>query len=161
MGEARAGSLGQRLQGIPFDAAFSSPLRRARDTARLAGFPDAVLTDLLREWDYGDYEGLTSVQIHETVPSWDLWAGGCPGGETPTEVIARARRFLDQLPAAATRVIAFSHGHFIRAIALAFLGLPAAAGARLALDTAALSVLRAGDRGGVVQLWNDVGHLPV
>ncbi len=76
-------------------------------------------------------------------------------------MIVRARRFLDQLPAEASRLIAFSHGHFIRAIALAFLGLPATAGGRLALDTAALSVLRAADRGGVVQLWNDVGHLPV
>jgi probable phosphoglycerate mutase len=139
---------------------YSSPLKRARLTARLAGFPEPAVTPLLMEWDYGDYEGVTTHEIREKRPDWDLWRDGCPGGESPEQVLGRARAFIAEALRRPGNVIAFSHGHFLRAIAIAFLDLQAAAGNRLGLDTAALSILRAGERGHLLELWNDTGHLP-
>lgn len=161
-GRRRAELLGRRLAGERFDAAFTSPLQRARETAAAAGFPDASVEPLLSEWDYGEYEGLTTAQIHESRPDWNLWRDGCPGGESPAAVLDRARRCLErvfELPDARA-VIAFSHGHFSRALAIAFLDWPAATGAGLALDTAAISVLRRSDGGRLLQLWNSLEHLP-
>jgi len=113
------------------------------------------------EWDYGDYEGLTTQAIHATRPEWDLWRDGCPGGESIGQVRNRAERFLElALAAGRGPVMAFSHGHFLRVLALVFLDLPYGAGARLSLETASLSVLRQGERGRLLQLWNDIGHLP-
>ena len=113
------------------------------------------------EWDYGRYEGITTHDIDQMRPGWDLWRDGCPGGETIAAVRERADRFLQRvLDAGPGPVILFSHGHFLRVLTLVFLGLPDAAGAGLALDTAALSVLRRDRRGRLLQLWNDTGHLP-
>lgn len=161
-GLERAEHLRRRLAGERFGAAFTSPLRRARETARLAGFPEATVEPLLREWDYGEYEGVTSAQVRQSRPQWDLWRDGCPGGESPQAVLERARHCLQRLLDAASEgaVIAFSHGHFIRALALAFLDWPAPSGAGLALDTAAVCVLRSSDRDRLLQLWNSLEHLP-
>lgn len=140
---------------------YSSPLSRARETAQLAGFPDPILDGLLVEWDYGDYEGLTGLEIRSRRPDWDLWRDGCPAGEDPASVMGRARRFLKiALQPGAGTAIAFSHGHFLRALTVTFLNLEPEAGARLSLQTAAISVLRerAGERS--LELWNDTGHLP-
>lgn len=113
------------------------------------------------EWNYGDYEGITSSAIHAQRPDWDLWRDGCPGGDSPTNVRDRAARFIEELrDRAPAAVIAFSHGHFLRMLAIVFLDLPLPAGGRLNLDTAAISVLRENDRGQLLQLWNDTGHLP-
>jgi broad specificity phosphatase PhoE len=113
------------------------------------------------EWNYGDYEGITSRQIRERRPDWDLWRDGCPNGEAIGDVRARAARFLEKLADRAEgAVIAFSHGHFLRVLALQFLDLPDGAGARLNLETAAVSVLRREERGSLLELWNDTGHLP-
>jgi broad specificity phosphatase PhoE len=160
-GEARALSLGPRLAGERFVRAYSSPLQRALQTARLAGFTGPIPEPLLVEWNYGDYEGITSKEIRLQRPDWDLWRDGCPNGETIAEVRARATRFLEKLADLAEgAVILFSHGHFLRVLALQFLDLPDAAGARLNLETAAVSVLRREGQGGLLELWNDTGHLP-
>ena len=160
-GEERARSLKPRLAGQSFSTVFSSPLRRALRTAELAGFPEAVADPLLVEWNYGDYDGITSKQIREQRPDWDLWRDGCPNGESIEQVRTRARRFLEKLDGLAEgRVIAFSHGHFLRVLALVFLDLPDPAGARLNLETAAVSVLRREEQGNLLELWNDTGHLP-
>jgi broad specificity phosphatase PhoE len=116
---------------------------------------------LLKEWDYGEYEGITTVQIHARRPDWNLWRDGCPGGESVGQVRHRAELFLERgLANASGPVIAFSHGHFLRILALVFLDLPDGAGERLSLETASVSVLREGERGRLLQLWNDIGHLP-
>ena len=160
-GEARARSLQPRLRDERFDTVYTSPLQRARHTAELAGYPDPVPEPLLMEWDYGDYEGITSREIHAQNPDWDLWRDGCPGGESVEDVRGRAARFLQLLEEQPPRaVIVFSHGHFLRMLAIVFLDLPLPAGARLNLDTAAISVLRESERGRLLQLWNDTGHLP-
>jgi broad specificity phosphatase PhoE len=130
-------------------------------TAELAGFPDPIPESLVVEWDYGDYDGITSRQIHERRPDWDLWRDGCPNGESIDQVRARAARFLAKLEdLAEADALVFSHGHFLRVLALVFLALPDSAGARLNLDTAALSVLRREGGRNSLQLWNDTGHLP-
>ena len=130
-------------------------------TTELAGFPDPIPEPLIVEWDYGDYDGITSKQIHEQRPDWDLWRDGCPQGESVDQVRARAARFLAKFDDLAEgNVIVFSHGHFLRVLALVFLDLPDSAGARLNLDTAALSVLRRDAGKASLQLWNDTGHLP-
>jgi broad specificity phosphatase PhoE len=140
---------------------YSSPLGRATRTAQLAGFPEPVADPLLVEWDYGDYEGITSKEIRERRPDWDLWRDGCPNGESIEQVRTRAAAFLEKLDGVVEgSVIAFSHGHFLRVLALVFLHLPDSAGARLNLETAAVSVLRRDEQGNVLELWNDTGHLP-
>ena len=160
-GEKRARSLRRRLAAEKFAAVYASPLRRAYRTAQLAGFPDPIVEPLLREWDYGEYEGITTVQIHARRPGWNLWLDGCPGGESIGQVRQRAELFLELVLANVSGpVIAFSHGHFLRVLALVFLDLPDGAGERLSLETASVSVLREGERGRLLQLWNDIGHLP-
>ena len=153
-GEARAAQLRPRLQGIRFHRVYTSPLVRARRTAELAGFPDATPDDLLLEYDYGEYEGLTSAQIHESRPGWELYRDGCPGGETPSQVYERARRFIAEAERDQGAVLAFAHGHILRAIGAAFLEQPVVFAARLWLDTAALSFVQDGAKGRIVGFWN-------
>jgi len=140
---------------LTFDAVFSSPLQRAWRTAEIAGFPDPTLTQLLREFDYGEYEGITTADIHERQPGWELFKDGCPGGETPAQVYARALGFISLCEAAGGRVLAFAHGHILRAVAVAWLELDITVAARLQLDVATLSRLQQDpEHGRLLAMWN-------
>jgi broad specificity phosphatase PhoE len=138
-GRQKAAALAPRLAGRSFAAVWSSPRSRARETARLAGF-DAVVHDELAEWDYGDYEGLTTAQIVERRPGWDLWRDGCPGGEDAVAVGARADAMLAKLPPEGD-VLAFSHGHLLRTLTARRLGLHPTAGALFLIAPGAIGTL--------------------
>ncbi|TDE08769.1 histidine phosphatase family protein [Jiangella asiatica] len=154
-GEVAARAIGERLATTTFDLVLASPLRRARTTAALAGFPDPEITDDLREWDYGEYEGITTPTIRERDADWSLWMDGAPGGESPAEVAARTDRVVARVRAdAATRVLAFAHGHILRVLAVRWLGLPVDDGAHLRLDTATVSVLGWERETPAVARWN-------
>jgi len=153
-GEEQARRLGELLSGIEFTAVYSSDLQRSLRTAALAGFASVEKNALLREYDYGEYEGLTTRQIHEVRPNWEIYHDGCPGGETPDQVYARASRFLELLGGTDGAVLAFSHGHFSRALAVAWAELPITTATRILLDVAAVAILRDGDHGRVIQRWN-------
>jgi broad specificity phosphatase PhoE len=133
---------------------YSSPLQRAWRTAEIAGFPGPHLTPLLREVEYGEYEGITTKAIHESRPGWELYKDGCPGGETPEQVYARAVDFITLAAAVDGRVLVFSHGHFLRAVAVAWMRLEIKAAAALYLDVATLSILRLDEHGRVLAVWN-------
>jgi len=156
VGRERAAALGPRLKEWDFSLVLCSPLRRARETCELAGFSDrAEIVDDLREWDYGEYEGLTTPQIRETTPSWNLWTDGCPGGEQPSDVGTRADRVVSQMRGAGGDVLAFAHGHIFRVVAARWIALPVSGGSRLALKAGALSVLGFERETSVLSLWND------
>jgi broad specificity phosphatase PhoE len=134
---------------------LSSPLSRALDTCRLAGLGDRVeQRDELLEWDYGDYEGLTTARIYETRPGWMLWRDGCPGGEQPAEVGARADRLLVELGGQQGDVAVFGHGHMLRVLTSRWLGLAPAEGAAFALGTATLSLLGWEHDWHAIRAWN-------
>jgi broad specificity phosphatase PhoE len=156
VGRERAAALAEPLSAWNFALVLTSPLRRARETCELAGFGDvAVVCDDLWEWDYGDYEGLTTPQIRESNPDWVLWRDGCPGGERPEEVGARADRVLERLRGADGDALAFAHGHILRVVAARWLQMEVAAGARFALRAGAISVLGFERETEVLQRWND------
>jgi broad specificity phosphatase PhoE len=141
-GRARARALGPALAERSFALVLCSPLRRARATCELAGFGEAAeISEDLREWSYGEYEGLTTDEIRVERPDWFLWRDGCPGGETPVEVGARADRVLERLRSADGDVIAFAHGHILRVIGARWIDLPPAGGARFKLGAGSFSVL--------------------
>lgn len=129
-------------------------MQRALRTAAIAGYDDVVVTSLLREFDYGDYEGVTRPQILESRPDWELYRDGCPGGETPQQVYERALAFIELACARQGRVLVFAHGHILRAVGVAWVGLGIETAALLQLDVATLSLLGDGDRGRVLQRWN-------
>jgi probable phosphoglycerate mutase len=151
---ALAGELGQRS----FALVLTSPLRRARETCELAGLGAAAEIDEdLREWDYGEYEGLTTPEIRERDPQWNLWRDGCPGGELPAQVGARADRVIARVRAAGSAdgdVVAFAHGHILRVLAARWVAMEPAAGARFALRAGAVSVLGFERETEVLQRWN-------
>ncbi len=135
-----------------------SPSRRARETCELCGLGAGAHTDEdLLEWDYGDYEGLTSREIHERRPDWVLWRDGCPGGELPEQVGARADRVIEALARAPRPAAIFSHGHMLRVLGARWISLPAAEGGRLALSTGALCKLGHERGTAVISGWNDTG----
>ena len=157
-GELNARRLAGPLSGIGFARVLTSPMRRARRTCELAGLgAGAEVEPDLAEWDYGAYEGLTSAEILARRPGWRLFKEGCPGGESPAQVEARADRLIARLRATDGDVALFSHGHFGRALAIRWSGLPIGDGDRLLLDTASLGIL-AYERGDpaepVIALWN-------
>jgi broad specificity phosphatase PhoE len=161
-GERNARRLGKRLAGLVFEKVFSSPLRRARRTCELAGFGTAAAEDPnLVEWNYGDYEGLRTPDILSKRPDWQLFRDGCPGGESPEQIGARADAVVTRLRAISSHVLVFSSGHFLRVLAARWLGLEPAAGRFLMLHTGSLSVL--GYENSLsrpaIRLWNDSGHL--
>lgn len=158
-GERKARALQGRLKGVAFDRVFTSPLQRARRTCELAGFGDRAKVDPdLLEWDYGDYEGRKSSEIHAERPGWLLFRDGCPNGEQPADVGKRADRVIARLRAAETRAIVFSSGHILRVLAARWLGLAPSEGRLLMLSTASISILGyEHDKGEpAVQLWNEV-----
>jgi broad specificity phosphatase PhoE len=153
-GEEVARSLEARLADADIDLALTSPRARARRTAELAGFPDPQVDDDLVEWDYGDYEGLTTPEIRETVPGWTVWSQPCPGGETAEEVGRRLDRVVDRVQEHGGRVLVFSHGHASRVLAARWLGLPPTDGRHFVLGTATLSVLGWERESPAVLRWN-------
>ncbi len=154
-GRERAAALAGELAGRTYALVLCSPLRRARDTCALAGCGDAAeIDDDLREWDYGEYEGLTTPQIRERRPGWWLWTDGCPGGESPAQVAARADRVLTRLRAAGGDAIAFAHGHVLRVLAARWVAQEPDFGARLTLAAGGLSVLGFERDTEVLARWN-------
>jgi broad specificity phosphatase PhoE len=129
-------------------------MQRALQTAAIAGFPSPRVTPLLKEFDYGDYEGLTTAKIREAQPDWQLYRDGCPGGETPAQVYERAKRFLEEAASAQGTVLAFAHGHILRAVAVAWMELDILAAARLQLDVATINRLIEDAHGHELALWN-------
>jgi probable phosphoglycerate mutase len=156
-GEADARTLAPLLHGVSFDHVFTSPRQRARRTAELAGHAGAVVEPDLAEWDYGDYDGITSDEVRAKRPTWDIYVDGCPGGESPAQITARADRLIARLAALPGRVAAFSHGHFGRVLAVRWIGLPLGMAKHFAIDTASCGILdRDPDRGGRARIvqWN-------
>jgi len=154
-GRRRAEQLRAILAGRAWALVLCSPLRRARETCQLAGLQDrAVIQEDLREWDYGEYEGLTTPQIRERQPDWVLWRDGCPGGESPQQVEARADRVLQQLSQAGGDALAFAHGHILRVIAARWVTQPVSFGSRLALSAGALCALGFERETHVIRQWN-------
>lgn len=154
-GVAAARSLVAKLSGRDYDVVLTSPLRRARDTARLAGFPDAVVDDRLREFDYGSYEGLTTAEIRESRPGWDLWTdGGGPGGETVHEAGRRLDEVVARIRAdAPTRALVFGHGHALRILAARWLALAPAEGRVLLLGPAGVGVIGSEHGRAAIRRW--------
>ncbi len=154
-GKERAAALGRYLAGTPFALVLTSPLQRARETCRIAGYGDAAqIEPNLSEWDYGTYEGRTTADIRAEVPDWDLWTMGVPGGETIDQVAARARLVIERASAAGGDAALFAHGHILRILTACWLELPPAAGRLFALDTATVSVLGYERESRVIRHWN-------
>jgi broad specificity phosphatase PhoE len=154
-GRERARALGSELAERGFSLVLTSPLKRARETCELAGFGDvAGVCDDLREWDYGEYEGLRTPQIRAENPEWVLWRDGCPGGETPDQVSGRADRALERLRSTDGDALAFAHGHILRVLTARWLEMDAAAGARFALAAGAIGVLGHERETQVLSRWN-------
>jgi probable phosphoglycerate mutase len=161
-GEQEARDLGKRLAGQAFAKVFTSPLQRAARTCEIAGFGAVAETDAdLVEWDYGKYEGRRTVEIHAEAPDWFLFRDGCPGGESPAQIGARADRVLKRVKSVGGDVLIFSSGHFLRVFAARFLGLEPAGGKYFTLSTASVSVLGYENSLSqpVVRLWNDTSHV--
>ena len=162
-GEEDARKLAGRLKGLNFVKVFTSPLQRARRTCELAGFgakaeilPDAI------EWNYGQYEGVKTHDIHKDRPDWDLFRDGCPGGENAAAVAARADRVIERIRAVDGDVILFSSSHFLRVFGARWIGLPPTGGARFVLGTTALNALSYEHNNlaePVIRMWNDTRHL--
>jgi len=162
-GERNAKRLGDRLRGLTFAKVFTSPFRRASRTCALAGFGAVAEIDLdLVEWNYGEYEGRTSAEIHAQRPNWDLFRDGCPAGESPGQVGERADRAVQRIRAVEGNVLLFSSGHFLRVLAGRWLAPgPGLAGRNLLLSTASLSALSYEHNRShpVIRLWNDDHHI--
>ena len=161
LGEAEAVRLGERLKGFTFASVLTSPLQRAVRTCVLAGFGSAaeVEPDLL-EWNYGAYEGRTSADIRAERPDWQLFRDGCPGGESPDQIGARADRVVRRVRAIEGDALFFSSGHFLRVFAARWLGLDPGAGRYFLLGTASLSAVGyEHDRSEqVIRLWDEMPH---
>lgn len=154
-GQAKAAAIGRYLHGMKFTLVLTSPLQRARETCRLAGYGDiAQLEPDLMEWSYGAYEGRTSAEIRQEVPGWNIWTHGVVGGETVEQVGERARRVIERASAAEGDVALFAHGHVLRILTACWLGLEPAGGRLFALDTACLSVLGYEREIRVIERWN-------
>ena len=157
-GREAAGALAPRLAGFEFALVLVSPSRRARETCELCGLADgAQLREDLLEWDYGDYEGLTSPEIEQLQPGWSLWRDGCPGGEDAAAVGARADRVIAELLSAGGPVAVFSHGHLLRVLGARWIELAPDGGARLGLSTGSLSELGTEHGARILARWNEVG----
>jgi broad specificity phosphatase PhoE len=154
-GREEAERVGEALRGRTFTLVLTSPLQRATETCRLAGFGEVARPrDELREWDYGDYEGRKTEDIRKEVPRWTIWSGGVPNGETIEQVGARADRVLVEIRALDGDILVFSHGHLLRILTARWLGLEPQAGRLFALDPATLSTLGYERETSVISEWN-------
>ncbi len=162
-GERNARRLGKRLKGLAFTKVFTSPLQRAARTCELAGFGAGTEIDRdLLEWNYGEYEGRRTAEILAERPDWQLFRDGCPGGESPDQIGARADRVVSRLRAIQGDVLLFSSGHFLRVLAARWLGLEPAGGRYFLLSTASLGMLayeHSSPSEPVIRLWNDTRHV--
>ncbi len=162
-GEHTARRLGERLRGLTFAKVFTSPLQRAAKTCELAGFAARAEIDHdLVEWDYGDYEGRRGTEIRADRPDWNLFRDGCPGGESPAQVAARADRVISRVRAIEGDVLLFTSGHFIRVLATSWIGLEPTVNSRsFMLSTASLSALGYEESLSrpVIRFWNDTRHV--
>jgi broad specificity phosphatase PhoE len=161
-GERNARSLGERLKGQHFARVFTSPLQRARRTCELAGFGNGAVVDPdLSEWDYGSCEGRRTADIRKDIPGWFLFRDGCPGGESPEAIGARADRVLARVREVNGDVLLFSHGHILRVLGARWLGLPVLEARHFLLTTASLSILSYEHNRDepVLRLWNDDSHV--
>lgn len=156
-GEGQAAALGSylRSRGMAFDQVLTSPLRRAADTCRLAGFVGETEPDLV-EWDYGAYEGMPSKEIREDRPDWTLWEQGVPGGERAGDVGRRVDRVIERARGQAGDTLCFAHGHVLRVLAARWLGLPPVAGRLFLLGVGSVSILGWDGEASAVELWNFV-----
>lgn len=154
-GRRQAALLEKRLAGRSFSHVLSSPLARALDTCKIAGYSEAAeLTDNLLEWDYGNYEGLTITEIRDKAPGWTIWTGDPPDGESIMQVAERVRRVIDRASSVRGDVALFAHGHVLRVLAACWLELPPDNGRFFALGTASLSILGHERETPVITLWN-------
>jgi probable phosphoglycerate mutase len=161
-GERNARQLGERMKGLTFARMFTSPLQRAARTCELAGFGEAAEVEPgLLEWDYGRYEGRTTADVHRERPGWYLFRDGCPDGESPEQVGARADRVVSRVRAVQGDVLLFSSGQFLRVLAARWLGLPPGAGRYFLLSTASLSALGYEHNLSqpAIRLWDDTRHV--
>jgi broad specificity phosphatase PhoE len=161
-GERNARRLAERLKGLEFNKVFSSPLQRAMRTCELAGFGGRAEVDRdLLEWNYGEYEGRRTEEIHAERPGWQLFRDGCPGGESPQQVGLRADRVVKRTRELQRNVLIFSSGHILRVLGARWLGLEPAGGKYFLLSTASLSALGYEHNLSqpVIQLWNDTNHV--
>jgi len=161
-GAEQARNIGRLLSGKTFTQVLVSPMQRARQTCELAGYgPVARVNPNLSEWDYGDYEGRTAAEIRAERPSWDIYRDGCPGGESAEQVSARVDMILAELRPSVGQVAIFSHGQFLRALAVRWIDLPMRQGSHLGLDTGSLSIL-AFEHNNIettaISLWNAVSN---
>jgi probable phosphoglycerate mutase len=153
-GEEQAGTLRERLADLSFDRVVTSPLQRAVVTARLAGIESAEVDADLHEWRYGDYEGVSTPDIRETVPGWTVWTHPSPGGESGEEVAARCDRVIDRCRERGGRTLLVAHGHLLRVLSARWVDERYDFGRHLLLDTATVSTL-GDDRGApVIKCWN-------
>lgn len=160
IGREQARALATRFSDLELAFVLTSPLSRATESCRLAGLGDqAVEEPDLVEWDYGEYEGMTTEEIRRDVPGWTVWDGATPGGEDADQVGARADRVIARVREADGPGVVFAHGHVLRVLGARWIGLPAASGALLALSTSTLSTLGYERDRQVLTLWNDGGHL--
>ncbi|MER6591937.1 histidine phosphatase family protein [Micromonospora purpureochromogenes] len=155
-GERQARALGAVLVGRRFARVLSSPRQRARATAQLAGLTVDEVDDDLTEWNYGEYEGRTTVDIHKDDPRWNIWTDGCPGGETPEQIGERVDRLLDRVTPLLDQgsVALVGHAHNLRVVGARWIGLPPSGGGKLRLDTATVSVLGHEHGRRVILRWN-------
>ena len=154
-GRQTASALRPILSDQVFSCVLVSPLKRARETCRLSGLEDKAIVDPdLLEWNYGQYEGLTSSQIHEMNPDWMIFRDGCPGGETPEQVGIRVDRVIARARSAGGKVALFAHGHVLRVVAARWIGLSVGDGQHFLLNTAAVSVLSYYRGSPAIGLWN-------
>jgi broad specificity phosphatase PhoE len=160
-GEHHAELLGKRLAGIHVKAVFTSPLQRARHTAELAGYGSATVDRDLVEWDYGQWEGMKTVDIQKFHPGWALFKDGCPGGETFEQITARVDRMIGKIRAVGGDVLLFSSGHLLRVLTARWLSRPIDLGAALYINAASLSICSYDHdlSEPVLRLWNDIHHL--
>ena len=162
-GERTARRLGERLKGLTFSAVLTSPLQRATRTCELAGFkPVAEVDKDLVEWDYGQYEGRRTAEIRAERPDWELFRDGCPGGESPQQVSARADRIVRRVRAVSGDILIFTSGHFMRVLATRWLGLEPTVNCKFfMLSTASLSALGYEHdlSRPVIRLWNETRHV--
>jgi broad specificity phosphatase PhoE len=159
-GEELARQLRQRLAGKQFDHVLTSPMQRARRTCELAGFGAAARVQPdLHEWDYGDYEGHTSAEIHQQRPGWNIYRDGCPNGESPEQISARADNVIAGLRRLDGMIAIFSHGHFLRILGMRWAGLSVPDGQLFGLDTASISILsyeHNNPNTPIILMWNSV-----